>query len=233
MKTYRICIIVLLTISSRMMIAQLPYSLKQTPNPFQTDYNFDKKYRSEKTQEYKDIEGSPYLNDEFLNGAFYMNDTVAFKVPIRYNLYTDQMEYQSEGVNYVVGSPQTLSRIVLGGSEYYYLPAIGKGGYFEMLETGKCKLLQKKRVEFKPSEGAKPIVGLTPAKFVRLSDDFYLVKNQNQPVKIVNLKSVIEALQDQKTKIEDFIKLEKIRNTKKENLIKIVKYYNSLIIQVN
>jgi len=228
MKTKKICILAFVILSSQMILAQLPFPVTQTPNPFQTDYNFDKKYKSEKTQEYKDIEGSPYLNNEFTSGIFYLKDTVGVKFPIRYNLFTDQMEYQSEAVNYVVGSPQSLSKIILAGSEYIYIPYIGKGGYVELFESGKCKLVLKKKVEYIPSVGAKPIVGLTPAKFEREPDVFYLVTNQNQAVKISNLKSVITTLQDQKTKIENFIHQEKIKNIKKENLIKIVKYYNSL-----
>ena len=59
-------------------------------------------------------------------------------------------------------------------------------------------------------------------------DIFYLLNNQNQVFRIENMNSVMKAMQDQKTQIETFIKQEKIRNTKKENLVKIVKYYNSL-----
>jgi len=213
---------------SQMILGQLPYSVNQTPNPFPTDYNMDKKYNVEKTEEYKDIDGSPYLKNEFQVGLFYLKDSKIIKLPIRYNIYRDEMEYLSDGVSYVVGSPELLQRIFFGDLEFMYLPNISKGGYFEVFETGKCTLIQKKVVEFRPSEGAKPIVGLLPAKFVRMADVFYLLINQTQTIKISNVRSVINAFPDQKNKIESFIKQEKIKNVKKESLIKIVKYYNSL-----
>ena len=228
MKTRKIYFIVLLTISSLMVVGQDHFPVIWFPNSFPYDYSFDKRYIKENSFDYKDIEGSPYLNSEFTTGTFYMKDTLSFKLPIRYNICADQMEYQSEGVIYVVGSPQSLSRIVLGGSVFIYLPFIGKGGYFELVESGKCKLVQKMRVDFKPSEGSKPIVGLTKSRFDKYPDVFYLVLNQNQSFRIGNMNSVMNALSDQKIKIETFIKREKIKNTKKENLIKIAKYYNSL-----
>jgi hypothetical protein len=87
----------------------------------------------------------------------------------------------------------------------------------------------KKIVAYKPAEGPKPLEGVViPAKFIRQSDIFYMVVNNSQTIKIQNTRSVIIALQDQKLNIENFIKQEKIKRAKKENLIKIVRYYNSL-----
>ena len=139
------------------------------------------------------------------------------------------MEYQLKGVNYVVGNPQFLKKILLGGSVFIYLPFIQKGGYFELLESGKCFLVQKRSVQFKPAEGPKPIEGISkPPKFIREPDIFYIGVKDSKTIEIANMKSVINALQDQKLKIESFIKTEKIKRTTRENLIKIAKYYNSL-----
>lgn len=227
MKTRKNCCIVFLTISTVMSFGQVRMPVITFSPPYANDLPLDKKYINENFHDYEDIDGSPYLNKEFVNGTFYVKDTLAIKHPIRYNLYTDQMEYQSEGLNYYVGSPQSLSRIILGESVFIYLPFIEKGGYFELFEPGKCKLVQKRKVEFRHSE-TKPIVGLIKSSYERIPDVFYLVINQNQVFRVVNMNSVMNALQDQRPKIEIFIKQEKIRNTKKENLIKIVKYYNSL-----
>jgi hypothetical protein len=105
----------------------------------------------------------------------------------------------------------------------------GKSGYFDIFESGKCMLVQKKIIAYKPAEGPKAIVGVAiPAQFVRKDDTFYLIINCSQTVKIDNLKTVLKALEDQKDKMETFIKQEKINNIRKQNLVKIIKYYNSL-----
>ncbi len=227
MKTGQIYFIAVMMISSVMLFGQTRPSIITFQNPYPSVLPFDKRYINENLHDYDNIDGSPYLNTEFVDGTFYIKDTVAIKLPIRYNIYVDHMEYKSDGAVYYVDSPQILSRIVLGESVFIYLPLIGKGSYVELLESGKFKLVQKRRVDFKHSE-SKPMEGLIRSRYESNTDVFYLLNNQNQPFRIENMNSVLKALQDQKTQIETFIKQEKIRNTKKENLVKIVKYYNSL-----
>jgi hypothetical protein len=150
-------------------------------------------------------------------------------LPLRYNIYANEMEYQLKGVSYLVGNPQSLNKILLGESVFLYLPFIQNGGYFELLESGKCFLVQKRTVRFKPAEGPKPIEGtISRAKFTREPDIFFIIVNDSKTIEITTMKSVINALQDQKLNIESFIKKEEIKNAKKENLIKIAEYYNSL-----
>jgi hypothetical protein len=223
MKTCKIYIIIILTISSQMLVGQIW-------DPSIAQFLTLKRSFPERENEYKNIEGTPYVNDEFTDGVFFLKDTVAIQLPIRYNMYTDEMEYQLKGSNYVVGNPLVLKKVKLGESIYVYLQFIQKGGYFELFELGKCTIVQKKAVDLKPAEETKPIVapmGVT-AKFIRKSDIYYFVVHDSLTYKIENMKSVTDALQDQKPKIESFIKQEKIKNTKKGNLIKIAKYYNSL-----
>ena len=203
--------------------------LSQRIDPFLDKYSIYKSFHPEKATEYKDVEGTPYLNTEFTVGSFVMNDSSILEIPIRYNVYSDEMQYQVEGVNYVVGDPLAIEKVQIGESVFKYLPFINKGGFFELIETGKCSLVKKYIVKYKPAEGPKAIIGVgIPAEFIKEPAVFYLINNQSKVYKIKNIESVIEALQDQKHKIEDFIKTEKIKNAKRENLIKIVTYYNKL-----
>ena len=226
MKTREIYFIAFLVLSPVMLFGQRP-EIITFQNPYPSPLPFEKRFLNEDYHDYDNIDGSPYLNAEFVNGIFYVKDTVAIKLPIRYNIYSDHMEYKLDGIVYYVDSPQTLSRIVLSGLVFIYVPFIEKGGYYELLETGRFKLVQKRRVDFKHSE-SRPIEGLIKSRFESNTDLFYLVNNQNQAFRIENMNSVLKALQDQQTKIESFIKQGRIRNAKKENLIKIIKYYNSL-----
>lgn len=222
MKAFKICSIFIFVLFSRVLFSQ------QT-DPFLYSYSIYKSYHPEKAKEYKEIEGSPYLNDEFQEGTIYMLDTVVIKLPLRYNMYTDEMEYQLKGTNYIVANPQDVNKIEIGKSIFVYSSYNKKSGYFDIFESGRCMLVQKKMIAYKPAEGPKAIVGVAiPAQFVRKDDTFYLIINCSQTVKIDNLKAVLKALEDQKDKMETFIKQEKINNIRKQNLVKIIKYYNSL-----
>jgi hypothetical protein len=215
----------MLTLLSLMMCGQ-------RYDPFLDTYHHNKNFLNQpavNATDYQDIEGSPYLNNDFIDGVIYFKDTSGIKLPLRYNIYANEMEYQLKGVSYLVGNPQSLNKILLGESVFLYLPFIQNGGYFELLESGKCFLVQKRTVRFKPAEGPKPIEGtISRAKFTREPDIFFIIVNDSKTIEITTMKSVINALQDQKLNIESFIKKEEIKNAKKENLIKIAEYYNSL-----
>jgi hypothetical protein len=225
MKTYTVVLISVLTISYHHLSGQ-------SYNPTLDAYTYHKNNLSppaENPNLYKNIDGNPYLKREFIDGIIYLKDTSAFKMPLRYNIYADKMEYQMDGVNYEVGNPESLNKIEIDGSLFLYLPFIKKGGYFELLESGKCLLVQKRSVSFNPAEGAKPIIATpSPAEFKSEPDIFYLIINDSKSFEITNMKSVINALQDQKPNIEGFIEREKLRKPKKDNLRKIAVYYNSL-----
>ena len=97
------------------------------------------------------------------------------------------------------------------------------------METGKCFLVQKRAIKYNPPEAPKAVVGSTiPPKFTKETDVYYTILNDSTPVKVENMKSLLNTLSDQKTSLENFIEKEKIKNVKRENLIQIIKYYNSL-----
>ena len=221
MRTFKTLVIIILLLSLQKISSQLT-------DPFLYKYSIYKSYNPEKAKTYKDIDGSPYLNEEFVEAILYFKDTTSLKIPLRYNIYTECMEYQLNGINYVVTNPQTLNKILLGKSEFVYLPFILNGGYFELLELSKCTLVKKRKINYKPSE-SKSYGGIViPARFSSIPDIYYLVVNDSVAFKIIKLKSVKNALKDKKIEIENFIKTENIKNVKKENLIKIARYYNSL-----
>ncbi|HQI46835.1 MAG TPA: hypothetical protein PLC59_12335 [Bacteroidales bacterium] len=215
--------IILLCVSSHISIAQ-------QVDRYANGYFFHNNALPSKTViTYNDIEGSPYLYKEFSDAIIYSIDTQAVKLPLRYNIYTNEMEYQLDGNTYTIGNPSIINKIMLGEHVFVYLKFIGKGGYFELLETGKCFLVQKRAIKYNPPEAPKAVVGSTiPPKFTKETDVYYTILNDSTPVKVENMKSLLNTLSDQKTSLENFIEKEKIKNVKRENLIQIIKYYNSL-----
>ena len=199
----------------------------QNAQRFLDSYNINQSTFGKKSNQYENVKGSPYLNNEFIDGELYLKDKTAYKLPLRYNIYTNNIEYKKNDVIYDIANPTDIDRIKLDKSVFVYLPFIGKGGYFELLDSGKCCLVIQYIVDYQEPEPPKPYVDSKPAQFSRGNDRLYMVVNGTQTFEIKNFKDVYKALQDQSKRIEDFVKSEKIKNTKKDNLVKIVKYYNS------
>lgn len=173
--------------------------------------------------------GTPYLFPDFLDGVIFLNDTTAVKLPVRFNVFNDEMEYQIDGVSYSPRDRSLLKRVIIDKSVIIFTPDIGSGGYAELLVEGRCSLLQKRKVVFHPAEPPRPIVGTsTPAAFEKDGDQFFLKKSDGKITEVKNLKTVLSFLSEKSTDLEQFMKKEKIKRSNRSNLITIISYYNSL-----
>lgn len=201
----------------------------QNYEPFLDQYYFNKNNSISKANSFESISGSPYKNDKFITGILKMKDSTVYKLPLRYNIYADEMEYQMDNKNYYVTNKQNIEEVSFENSIYKYMTIEGKRGFFEQLVLGKCTLLKKYIIHFQAAEGPKPIEGTPrPAQFLNQRSQYFILTNNKEPVMIKKMKAILEVLNDQKNSLEVFIKTNNVKKLNEKNLIKIVNYYNSL-----
>jgi hypothetical protein len=225
MKQIRGLFVTLFLLAAGMTTAQ-PYDI------FLDNYHFMEKIpggKTSNTMKYDNINGSPYLDREFKEGILFLNDTLAAKLPVRFNIYTNEIEYQIDGTVYTPGDRAAIRKAMMGKSVLVWSHIIAHGSYVEQLVTGKSSLYMKRSVLFKPEEPPKPIVGTaTPAEFVRDFDSYFFELSGSIPIEIKNMKGLVELLSDKKAEMQRFIKDEKLRRMSKENLVRVITYYNTL-----
>ena len=103
-----------------------------------------------------------------------------------------------------------------------------KRGYFIQLEKGKATLYNRPVVIFTEAEKAGAYQEAEPAKYVRISDEYYIRIGNDEAKSVSNKKDLIDAFPDNKNKTETFIKNNKVKSNKAEGLKELVNYYNSL-----
>jgi hypothetical protein len=207
-----------------------------------TTHPLDEFYRQYKMHEYiqnfgmkSDIAGSPYESEEFVPGEIITNNSLRYEgIPLRLNIYSNEMEFRNEdGHIFCIGAPEFMDYVLVGKEKYIYCPYdIGSRilrGYFKVLAEGKAILLQKKNVFLKPAEPAGAYKDPEPAKFVRNPDEFYLRILPAEAKKIAGKKDLQEVLANYPSEMDDFVRKNKIRFSKSEDMIKLVEYYNSLV----
>lgn len=210
----------------------LSYDLQETIDFYKTN-----KFNTEsgnKTLTENQIKGSPYLNDEFVNGSIYTIQRKQYAdIPLRYNIYNDDLEFKTpEDVVQALATPDIVEKAVFGTTHLVYSPYLqannNKKGFFIVLEEGKASLYTKPGVQFR--EGTKPgaYKDPEPPKFVKKSDEFYLRIGSGQAKIIGNKKELATAFPDNQEKIESFMSKNKTKTNKPESLKQLVKYYNSL-----
>ena len=209
-------------------------TVKAQANLFNEQYRFNKfmdKVNSPKGEQllYADIEGNAYFAKGFAT-ANIENATSLIKA--RYNTYTDTVELLNEDEIFELPKTAKYSRIMFQNPSatlvLMNVENLPQGYYFELV-PGKYTLLGKRQSEFR--EGAKAINSFTPAiapRFETLSPVYY-IKNGTQIIKVTKKESeLINALPDHKTEAADFIKKNKIKLNKEEDLFKLVKFLNTM-----
>lgn len=180
-----------------------------------------------------EVKGTPYLDDSYVNGtiAFATNTRT---VPLRYNAYKDLMEFQADGQARVLDPSTTIKKVNFGETtfvveKYKNDKGITKYGYFTLLDTGKVTLFSRKSVKFTPGMKGRALDGGDQAaEYRRNPDEFYFKINNGEMTEVKNIKSMIAAFPDKQDELLAFAKKEKISPRNEEELIKLVKYYNSL-----
>jgi hypothetical protein len=185
---------------------------------------------------YKSIAGNPYLNLHFKKGTLVSKNNTRFtNVPLRYNVYTDNIEYKSpENKIYNLNHPTRDEFYQIGDTTFIYSPFYKKNkklgsGYFQLLESGKkAKALLRYSVYIKPFEQAKPYTPEKPTRFSGKIETFYVKIGSHPAQPVYGKKSLLNLFPDQKSKLLQFIKKEHINTQKEAGFVKIIAYYNSL-----
>ena len=154
-------------------------------------------------------------------------------VPLRYNIYSDQVEFQSgEKQISAIHPPEMIERIEFDGNKFEYISyALGKKtrkGFFLKLYEGKASLYSRLEVDYKQPVEPGAYKEPEPAKFIRKSDVYYIKVGEIQAQKVLKSKDIPDLFPDNQQKISAFVKKNNTKIKNQDELIKVLEYYNSL-----
>ena len=179
-----------------------------------------------------EIEGTPYLDEKFVPAIIHHDNTV-HKVPVRYNIFRDVMEYMEGTVNMSLEPGPNINKVIVGASTFVVQKFESKKqikfGYFILLDSGKVMLYSKMVVSFhKAKKPEPPDFKNELAGYDREPDVFYYKIGDGELLELQSIKSMIATLPEKQEELTVFAKKEKITPKKEEKVVKLVQYYNSL-----
>jgi hypothetical protein len=177
---------------------------------------------------YNDISGSPYLSPGFINSTVYLKNGDTVAVPLRYDLYQDELEFKRNAQILWIVKNDVLS-IRYGGETLIPEPFpedTGESAYFFSPETGHYSLYIRKKVDFSPYVPPKPFTDAVPDRFVPLPDEYYL-KQEGAPARKIKNKKVLTEILSENQSALDYIKKSKIRVNDPEDLLELVRFLNN------
>lgn len=182
-----------------------------------------------------DIEGSPYLNDEFIEGTVYTTSQTKYvDVPLRYNIFNEQIEFKTgDGPVQALAAPETVEKVEFGNYKMVYIPytlsrKIRRSFFLEIESGDRAALLARPQVLFEDAKKPGAYQEAEPPKFLRKSDDYYIRVGKEPAVLISRKNDLEEVFPDHEKEIRTFIKKNKVKPNKPERMTELVQYYNSL-----
>lgn len=180
----------------------------------------------------EDVVGTPYLNKTFIEGDIYYSKGKFLGIPMRYNIYDDNIEFKQNGSTYILDPSLEIAKIDMGDYALVVARELRgklKPAYFVLLDSGKVTLMAKKHISFRESRPPGPLDSqATPARFSELPDDYFYRIGDGELMKVGSIRKMIESFPDKQKELSQFADREKISSNKEKELIKLVHYYNGL-----
>ena len=180
-----------------------------------------------------DIQGTPFLEEEFNAGKITTPDgTVYENIPLRYNAYTDDLEFKKGTDTYNIDPKTLIKRAEFGGVIFacksYDADGKVQNGLFELLTEGKAVLLVRYTIKFLEKDEVKAFAEQKPARFEEAQKQ-YFISFDGAPAKPVgNKKSLLEMFGDKKDEMDKYMSKNKLSAKGDDAMTKIVVHYNSL-----
>lgn len=184
---------------------------------------------AEKPVLYEYVQGTSYLNDEFVDGQITLDIGKTFEGPIRYDIYADQLEFKNSANEiFIVQNPKAIRMVYLGGSKFNYFESgeyTGAKGFYEIMVIGDYSLYKKYQVFLKNPEAAQPGFQTSVAIFIPRDSKYYIMDPDGNFIEINNKKDLLVSGRDTET-LEKFIKDNKIKIKKENDLIRFIEFLN-------
>ncbi len=173
-------------------------------------------------------EGSPFLDDAFVPARVYTANIKMEAIPMRFNIYANVMEFHEGNETFLLEPDPRISKIEIGDQvfvvEHFKVLTKAQNWFMELLEPGKLTMLAKKSVNYRKKNDLQGI----PAKFSKLPDTYYCKFGDQSVFKLTSLKNLIGALPDKQPEMTRFVNDQQLSSKNKEDILKFVRYYNSL-----
>lgn len=184
----------------------------------------------QKEEEAKQVEGTPYMNDIYLDAVIKGYDK---PLKLKYNAHADEMEFEIDGTHYHL-KKELYPEIQLLNKKYRYTTYTEgketlKGFLIFLKESSKFKLYKKEKIILVPAKKSTSSYDTSsPAKY-KVQDPVYFMGINDEIVEIPrNDKKFAQLFGDQEKQVLDYIKSNKISLKNEQHLVKLFDFLSTI-----
>lgn len=186
----------------------------------------------ENNNKYANAKGSPYLTDNFISAKIIPGNKTYW---VRYNAYEDVMEVKTNSKIIILDNSQGDYKIIFTSNSNPYVALMEKGkkrrGYFiEVLKTDNISLYKKTEKKYTPKrESLNSYDKDKPAYFSKGKSTYFIQQIDSDLQELpTKQKAFLNLFSNNKTKVKDFIKKNRIKLSRENDLVQLVNFVNSL-----
>ncbi len=176
---------------------------------------------------YASIQGDPYYSNDFVKSTVFLINGDSSIVPLRYDLYMDEMEFKQNDKTLWLNKKEVAS--IMYGSEKLIscdMKEKDKFLYFFVITNGDYSLLRRQNVNLLSAEKLKGFSDAKPIRFESMPIEYFVKINDLLPTIILTTKDLKKLVADN-APAREFLKKEKIKPGKKDDLVKLVEFLNA------
>jgi len=193
----------------------------------------DMVYIQNQTERYKTIDGTPYLDDEFRKGSLSYGRSQINNLDLRYNIYEGHFEFMDEEVvKYIDPGRNLVDTVWLNGDTYLYVSLMAgkqiKMAYMKMVRGDGTRVLLNHRMMLTEPEESQGYKDAKPARFSRQQDLIFIQPSGSHALEFKGKKSMEELFPDHYHQLSEYVKSEKLRLKKLDDIVKLCIYFDSV-----
>ncbi len=213
----KLLLLLFLIIAPGLLLAQLPRNLLKS---------------TERVSTFDEYDGSIYMKMRYKESSVIDEKSGAFDAKLKYNIFTDALEY-NQGSKYfeVIKSPTVHARI---DGDYFYFcnfkstRGLNREGYYVLVELND-KYRIYKRFTLKIIEPTQnTLTQVAEAGQLKMTTTYFVEEEGTIMELPMNKKEMLAIFSDKESELKVYLKKEKIRLRKEEDLIRLVARYNAL-----
>ena len=190
-------------------------------------------YIQNQRDRYNKIDGSPYLDEEFSIGSVSLRGRRISNLDLRYNIYEGHFEFMdNEVVNFIDPRTNRVDTVWLNGDTYLYVSFKAgkqiKMTYMKMVRGDGTRVLLNHRMLLTEPEDSQGYQDAKPAKFHQQQDLIFIQPTGSHATEFKGKKSVEEVFPNHHHQLSAYVKSEKLKLKKLEDIVKLCSYYDSV-----
>lgn len=191
---------------------------------------------NEKALSNKNIEGSPYLTEDYLPSKIhFQNQDKVYTAELRYNAYSDEFEFTQGGYRFAIANKEEIDSIEYMGYDFVYTSYTNKNGrsvkrFLVRLANGPCSLYKTYTINFREEE--PPRTGYDeyqPPRFEEEDPTYFIkMKNDTKPELIKSFRRgrFLNRFGSLENELKQYMRNNNLRPRREEDLIRFIRYYN-------